>query len=146
MLALVARDRLTLAAARKVTDAGRLRTWNPGDEFRSAREKHGASWIDQSVLALGLTTPHRFCRPLFHYPVRVSVTSPVVSWTDVRNTTTGVDEIKAKTAAVRIRNQDRPLALLARWTEACQPTILDWSYDELTPVPSPCGRTCSPKS
>lgn len=33
--------RFTLAVARDVANADRLPTWNPGDEFRPAREKHG---------------------------------------------------------------------------------------------------------
>ena len=33
--------RFTLDVARDVANADRLPTWNPGDEFRPAREKHG---------------------------------------------------------------------------------------------------------
>ncbi len=33
--------RFSLDVARAVADADRLPTWNPGDEFRAAREKHG---------------------------------------------------------------------------------------------------------
>ena len=33
--------RFALDVARDVANADRLPTWNPGDEFRTAREKHG---------------------------------------------------------------------------------------------------------
>jgi hypothetical protein len=33
--------RFTLDVAREIANADRLPTWNPGDEFRAARDKQG---------------------------------------------------------------------------------------------------------